>query len=203
MVLQSPLTKVHGVGPTLAIKYAQIGIKTVEDLIYYYPKRYEDYSRVMKTSQLRPGIVTIEAEIKEVKGRYARRGLHITEAVASDMYGSVRLVWFNQPYRAAAIQPHRRYYISGNYELARQRFAILNPSAELVSDFPLNTARILAVYRETKGLTSRQIRASLKQLLSEIDQLPETLPAWLVSDNRLLSHKEAVRAIHFRKHQKS
>jgi ATP-dependent DNA helicase RecG len=141
--------------------------------------------------------VTIEAEIKQAKGRYVRRGLHITEAVASDGSGSVRLVWFNQPYRATAFKSGQTYFISGQYELSRQRFAIMNPSAEAASAFPLSTARILAVYRETKGLTSRQIRQAVQPLLPVIEELPETLPAWLVQKHDLLSRAAALQAIHF------
>ncbi|HVS58936.1 MAG TPA: ATP-dependent DNA helicase RecG [Candidatus Saccharimonadales bacterium] len=197
MKLDSPLTDLKGVGPELAKKYAVLGIKTVGELIDYFPRRYEDYSQVTPTSQLRPGLVTIKAVIKQAQGRYVRRGMHITEAVASDEHGSVRLIWFNQPYRAAALKHDQEYYISGNYELSRQRFSIMNPSVELVSEFPVNTARIVPVYRETKGLTSRQIRLVLEQAIGLIRTLPETLPGWLVKDSTLISHAEAVEAIHF------
>src|SRR3989440_4666506 len=145
--LDSPLTALNGVGDTLARKLAGQGVRTVGDLIDYYPRRYEDYSTVTFIKRLRPGPVTIEAEIKQAAGRYVRRGMHITEAVASDETDSVRLVWFNQPYRAAALKPGQKYFISGQYELSRQRFAIMNPSAELATDFPVNTARIVPVYR--------------------------------------------------------
>ena len=96
------------------------------------------------------------------------RGMHITDAVATDPSGSVKLVWFNQPYRAANIKPGQDYYISGNFGLHRQRFSITAPNVELVSDFPVNTARVIPVYRETTkhgGLNSRQIRAAISQVL--------------------------------------
>ncbi|HVV26141.1 MAG TPA: ATP-dependent DNA helicase RecG [Candidatus Saccharimonadales bacterium] len=197
MRLHESLTEVKGIGPAQAAKFAVLGVKTVADLIDYYPRRYDDFSTLTPIAQLRPGAVTIEAEIRQAKGRYVRRGLHITEAVASDPSGSVRLVWFNQPYRAAALKSGQPYFISGQYELSRQRFAIMNPSAEAASSFPLSTARILAVYRETKGLTSRQIRLAVRQVLPVIDELPETLPAWLVKEHQLLSRSAALLAIHF------
>jgi ATP-dependent DNA helicase RecG len=123
--------------------------------------------------------------------------MHVTEAVASDDSGSVRLVWFNQPYREGAIKRDQHYYVSGQFELKRQRFAIMNPAMELVKDLPLNTARIVPVYRETKGLTSRQIRAAVMQLRPLITALPETMPAWLIADQKLLSRSDAVMAMHF------
>ena len=173
-----------------------LGIKTAADLIEYYPRRYEDYSVVTPIAKLRPGAVTIEAVIKQAKGRYVRRGLHITEAVASDDSGSTRLVWFNQPYRAAALKSGQTYFISGQYELSYRRFAIMNPGVEMTSDFPVNTARILAVYRETKGLTSKQIRTAVHEVLPLIRKLKETLPPQVVRDNRLMSRAEALAAIH-------
>ncbi len=197
MTSESALTELSGVGPALAVKFAQLGIRTVGDLVDYYPRRYDDYSTLTPIAKLKPGPVTIEAVIKQAKGRYVRRGMHITEAVASDETGSVRLIWFNQPYRAAALKTNQPYYVSGNFELSHQRLQIMNPSVELASDFPVNTARIIPIYREIKGITSRQIRAALKQVVALIDQYPETLPAWLVSDEKLMSKSRALRTIHF------
>src|SRR5665213_1366602 len=196
MTLNSPLTELKGVGEEQAKKFAILGLKTVGDLIDYYPRRYEDYSKVTPIKQLRPGAVTVEGVIKQAAGRYVRRGLHITEAIVSDETDSTRLVWFNQPYRAAALKPGRRYFISGQYELSYRRFAIMNPSVEITSDFPLNTARILAVYRETKGLTSRQIRLAVGQVRSLITKTRESLPAQIVKQEKLLNRGEALSAIH-------
>jgi len=197
MTLDTPLTELKGVGPAVAAKFAQLGLKTIADLIDYYPRRYDDYSQVTPINRLKPGPVTIQAVIKQSVGRYVRRGMHITEAVASDDTGSVRLIWFNQPYRATALKPDQHYYISGQFEFSRQRLQIMNPSVELVSDFPISTARIIPIYRETKGLNSRQIRAALKQVVPLVRMLSETLPEWLVKAEKLMSKAEAMTAMHF------
>ena len=197
MTSSSPVTELKGIGDTIAKKFAVLGLKTVGELIDFYPRRYEDYSLLLTTAQVQPGPVTIQATITSVSGRYVRRGMHVTEAVASDSSGTIRLLWFNQPYRAASLKTTQAYYISGNYELSHQRFAIQNPSLELVSDFPVNTARIIPVYRETKGLGSRQIRAAITQALPLIRHLPETLPGWLVEQQALISYGSALEAVHF------
>ena len=198
MQLSSALTELKGIGPAVAVKFRQLGLITIADLIDYYPRRYDDFSVVLPAAGLnKPGAVTIQAKISSIKGRYVRRGMHITEAVASDDSGSVRLVWFNQPYREQAMKRTAEYYISGNFELSHQRFAIQNPRTELVSDVPLNTARIVPVYRETKGLNSRQIRAALGQVLSFIDTLPETLPDDIITKYELVSRAAAIRQLHF------
>jgi ATP-dependent DNA helicase RecG len=196
MNLESPVTDIKGVGDAQAKKFAVVGVETVGDLIDYYPRRYEDYSVVTSINQMSPGAVTIEASVKQATGRYVRRGMHVTEAVVSDATGSVRLIWFNQPYRAAALRAGQSYFISGQYELSRQKFSIINPSVELVSDMPVNTARILSIYRETKGLTSRQIRSAMQQVVPLIESLPETLPTWIAEELELISRAEAVRQLH-------
>jgi len=197
MELTSPVTAVKGVGAELAKKLAVLGVQTVSDLIDYLPRRYEDYSEVVDIRDTRPGPVTIKAVVKQATGRYVRRGMHITEAVASDDTGSMRLIWFNQPYRAAGLKAGAEYYFSGLFELSHQHMQMTSPSAELVSDFPVNTARIVPVYRETKGLTSKQIRKVIGNCRALIRALPETLPAWLVQEQTLLSRAQATLAMHF------
>lgn len=197
MTRDTPLVELKGVGEQLAKLFAKIGVRTVGELIDNYPRTYEDYSSQTAINRLSPGTVTIAATINNAKGRYVRRGMHITEAIASDDTGSVRLVWFNQPYRATAIKNGEIYFVSGEYALRRGRFSILNPSIELASDFPVNTARILPIYRETKGLNSRIIRKHLAAVRDYISNLPESLPDTVVDSQNLLSRSAATIGIHF------
>ena len=199
MTLDSPITDIRGIGDVVAEKFKSVGIVTIADLVDYYPRKYDDYSHIEAIGVIQPGIVTIRAVIKQVRGRYVKRGLHITEAAASDASGSVRLVWFNQPYRANAIKPEAEYFISGQFELKSGRLAIMNASMELASDFPVSTARIVPIYRETKNLKSLQIRRALREVGPMINDLVETLPNWLVMEQKLMSKSEAIMAIHFPK----
>jgi ATP-dependent DNA helicase RecG len=197
MELSSPVTELKGVGEELARKLAALGVRTIGELIDNYPRRYEDYSQLTHVKDLRPGQATIQAKISSVTGRYVRRGMHITEAIASDDTSSVRLVWFNQPYRAGAIKHGQNYFIAGEYALRRSRFSIANPSVELVSGFPVNTARIIPIYKEAKGLKSYQIRKLIREALSIVKELPEHLPGWLVKQLKLIDYARAVTEIHF------
>jgi len=197
MELNSPVTDLKGVGEELAKKLAILSIHNVGGLVDNFPRRYEDYSQITDIKDLRPGPVTLQAKISSVTGRYVRRGMHITEAIASDNTASVRLVWFNQPYRAGAIKASQEYFVAGEYALRRSRFSIANPSVELVSDFPINTARIIPIYKETKGLKSHQIRKLIREALGLVKELPEHLPDWLVSELKLADYSTAVTNIHF------
>lgn len=196
--LQQPLSTLTGVGPALEQKFAQLGISTVGDLLLYFPRRYDDYSQVTPVGQLRPGMVTVQGVIENCKGRYVRRGMHITEADLFDGTDRVRLVWFNQPYRASALKPEQTYFVAGVYQLSRQKFSIVNPACELVSDFPVNTARIIPIYREVKGLTSRQIRKVIGAAMPMVARLPEFLPVEVIaSEKGIMPRAQAVAEVHF------
>jgi ATP-dependent DNA helicase RecG len=201
--LSDSITELRGVGDELAKKLAVLGIYTLGDLIENFPRRYEDYSNVSSVKNLHPGVVTIKVKISSVTGRYVRRGMHITEAIASDETASVRLVWFNQPYRAGSIKPGQQYFAAGEYALRRNRFSITNPSIELVSSFTVNTARIIPIYRETKGLKSAQIRKLVREAITQTNELPEHLPSWILKEQKLVAYSQAVAEVHFPRDNKT
>ncbi len=191
------LIDLKGIGPSTAKVLAGIGINSVNDLLHYYPRTHQDYSEITPLSSIKPGLVTIRAEIKQAKGRYVRRGMHITEAIASDETGSVRLVWFNQPYREGALKIGQQYFITGKLELKSQRFAIQSPSVELVSDMPVHTARIVPVYRETKGVSTVLIRKTMAQAVKYAKNMPNVLPDWIIKKYNLLPYGESLNELHF------
>jgi len=185
------------VGDKVAALFKRMGVESVEDLIYHFPRRYDDYSHVVKINNIKPGPVTIKVEVKDVQQRYVRRGLHITEAVVKDPSGTLKITWFNQPYRAKALMPDKQYFISGDYQFNRDRYSIINPAAELVSSFPKNTARIVPIYPETKRLKSFQIRRAMQEVLPVIARLQDNLPAFIVKDFGLLPLNQALKQLHF------
>lgn len=197
MDVNSKIIEVPGIGEKIAKSLSRVGVNNVEDLIMYFPRKYTDYSNVQKIRNIEPGEVTIRAKFENVRGRYARRGIHITEAVADDDTGKVRVVWFNQPYRKDSIKMGSTYYISGILEHSGMYYQINNPSIELVSAFPKNTARIVPIYKESKDIKSHQIRSFIKELLPVIDSISETLPGSVVESESLIPAKNAIRELHF------
>lgn len=197
MEVSNAVETLHGVGPYLATKLGQLGIQTIRDLLENYPRRYNDYSELISIKDLRPGIVSVLGSFKQVKGRYLRRGLHITEAVFSDATGSVRVIWFNQPYRSNSIKNDEKYFVSGTFELSHQRLQITNPAVEPYSQFPAHTARIIPVYRESKTVSSSQIRKLIKTAIQSNVQYPSVLPAEIIKSYKLSALKKAVSQIHF------
>ena len=105
MNVSDPVVSLTGVGPALEAKLAQLSIVSIGDLLMYWPRKYEDYSSVTLATNIQPGLVTLCGWFEQISSRYVRRGMHVTQAVLRDASGAVNVVWFNQPYRAAAITP--------------------------------------------------------------------------------------------------
>jgi ATP-dependent DNA helicase RecG len=197
MQLETSVETIKGVGPKTAEQLHAAGIKTLEDLIYFLPRTYTDFSEIVPIKNIAPGHVTLRAKVESVSKKRVRRGLHLTEAVLADDTGKVRALWFNQPYRADQLQTGSDFFVSGEYGFQRDRYLILNPSVEKVTDLPVQTGRILPVYREVKGLKSHQLRKQLRSVEPLIRMLPETLPERLVKKEDLLTYSEALTALHF------
>ncbi len=195
--LTRPITYLKGVGEQTASLLAKLGVETYQDLLELVPRRYEDYSQISKISKVEPGKITVLGQFSAIKSRYSRHGLHVTEAVLDDGSGKLAVIWFNQPYRAEALKPGVDYYVSGELEFRRQRFALTNPSLELVSDWPTHTARIVPVYPQTRGLQTVQIRRLVKELLKSQAKLPESLPTAVIKEAKLLSRDQAWRELHY------
>lgn len=193
------LTDLQGVGDVTADKFSEIGVNNVWDLLHYFPRKYNDYSKITKISQAKPGEVTLKVKIKSSKGRYIRRGMHITEAVAVDDSGSIRLIWFNQPYRDGSFKESESYFVTGKLEFKSGKFAINSPTTEVVSDLPVHTARIVPVYRESKHINAKTIRKAMASAIKLTDRVSNLFPEEISIKHNLLDYSEALAQIHFPK----
>ncbi len=192
----SPVSTLRGVGPSVEQKLHKLGIKTVQDLVENIPRSFDDYSRLVDISKVRPGKVTLKAKIHNVSSRYSKNGLPIVEAIARDGTGQLHLTWFSQPYIKNTIKPDSDYYISGEFAKNYKYFSIVNPKIELVSSFPKHTARLVPNYRLTKGLSAAVLRKIIATAL-ERTVIQETLPDWIIEKLSLMPRGEALKAVHF------
>ncbi|MDQ2973450.1 MAG: ATP-dependent DNA helicase RecG [bacterium] len=187
---------IKGVGPSLSEKLVRLGIKTVDDLVNYFPRDYRDESQLTKIGQAKLGHLTSKVRFSSIISRSSRKGMNLTEAIASDETGSVKVIWFKQPYRAAQISGGNEFYISGELSYKQGRVSVISPVVEPAEKDLLNTGRIIPIYRESKGITSRQLRKIIKPALSEF-KICETLPEWLLKKYELISKVDAYSQIHF------
>src|SRR5690606_14617352 len=192
------LSLVKGVGPKTSQQLAAAGLKTVDDLVNFLPRKHEDYSQLTPIADLAPGKVTIKARPEKISTRPVRRGLRITTATLADESGKVQAVWFNQPYRSTQLGgTDQEFFFSGEFEFNYNRYQLTNPSVEKVSDMPVQTDRLLPVYRSVKGLKSQIVRKLLAELKPLMSMWPESLPEWLVKEQDLVSHSQALLGMHF------
>jgi len=192
------LTDIMGIGTTAVALLRRLGVATVLDLIENVPRGFDDYSNIQKIRQIKPGPVTVKVTLSSVDGRYSKKGLHITEALARDESGSVRVTWFNQRYRAQSIKSDTEYYLSGEYASSYKYLMINNPTIELASNFPIHTARLVPKYNLTKGISAHQIRKFTKNAFEAI-KIRETLPDWMIKDRGLEDRRSALLEMHFPK----
>jgi ATP-dependent DNA helicase RecG len=197
MNLVTDLNRVKGVGVKTAEQFAAAGLYTVDDLIHFLPRSYDDFSVVSTIADIRPGKVTVKAMCEKIATRNVRRGLRVTTATLSDGTGKIQAVWFNQPYRETQLKGGDEFFFSGEYEFTYNRYQLSNPSAEKVSDMPVQTDRILPTYRAIKGLKTPLVRKILNELKPLMAMMPDTLPSQLVQKQKLITHGEALLRIHF------
>lgn len=200
MNLHTRLESIRGVGPKTAEQLRVAGLETVADLITHLPRKHEDFSELVAIADVSPGKRSIKARAESVEIKRVRRGLTVTTATLVDETGKLKAVWFNQPYRATQLKDGAtEFYFSGEFEFSYNRYQLTNPSVELVKDLPVQTDRILPVYRQVKGLKSQVLRKILNELRPLMTMLPETLPANIVASENLISYSDAILGLHFPK----
>lgn len=197
MQLDALLSSVKGVGPKTGEQFAAAGLRTVRDLIYFFPRTYEDFSKVITIAAIRPGKVSLRGRFEDVRTRRVRRSMAVTEATLVDATGKVAVVWFNQSYRVQQISNSKEFLVSGEFGLQRNKYQVVAPSVEAVDGDNISVGRIVPVYRQVAGLKTQLVRKILVELKPYILALDETLPSEIVSSEKLMSHADAVLALHF------
>jgi ATP-dependent DNA helicase RecG len=195
--LETPLTKLKGVGPYIAQRLEKVDIRTIGELLYYIPRRYDDFSKIVPIKSASLGAITIKGTPLRVSAHFSRKGIHMSEAEISDGTASLKALWFRAPYIKEQLLRDTEYYFSGSVERVGRSFALVHPTFEKVSDFQKNTARIVPVYSETKDVSSRLIRRVVAVALDYISSINELLPPLLVARQRLIPREQALREVHY------
>jgi len=191
------LDHVKGVGEKTAEQFAAAQLYTVYDLIHFLPRTYEDFSHITNISDIAPGKITVKARCEKISTRPVRRGMRVTTATLYDDSGKLQAVWFNQPYREKQLKNGEEFFFSGEFSFSFNRYQLTNPSAEKSADMPVQTDRILPIYRAVKGLKTNIVRKALNELRPLMMMLPETLPAHIVKKEKLASYSDAILGMHF------
>jgi ATP-dependent DNA helicase RecG len=199
----TPVTELYSVGPAVAQRLKRLGLRTAEDIIYHYPSRYDDFSKIKKIDSLSPAQqVTIKGKIDAIQNRRSwQRRLNITEALISDDTGTVKVIWFNQPYLAKSFAPGDRIVVSGKLEMDKYGLHFTSPSYEKIGPTQIHTGRLVPVYPATDGLTQRHLRYLTQLVMPLVRQAQDYLPFELRQEHHLLDLQMALQQIHFPKNE--
>lgn len=202
--LGTPLSKITSIGPRFLKGLLRLDIKTVGDLIRHLPSRYEDFSQIYKIYDLEPGQqATIQGIVKRVELRRSwRKKMTIVEAWIEDETGEIRAIWFNQPYLKNILRAGKEMSFSGKVSLSDNEIYLSHPDHEAVTlskneAETRHTGRLVPIYPETRGLTSRAIRFIIQPILKNLASIPEFLPDETLEKEGLPEINEAIRKIHF------
>lgn len=181
----------------------KLNVITLEDLLFHIPFRYDDYSLISTIGKLQEGEkVTVHGVVVRIDNIYTKSSKKLQKAKIRDETGEMDIVWFNQPYLTKVIKAGDRVALSGRVGRFMGKLTLESPEYEVLSsDLPtIHTGRLVPVYPETRGVSSKWLRRRIFALLQEFkDELYEYLPEDLIEKNGLMTFPEAVETIHFPK----
>ncbi len=198
-----PIQYLKGIGPKKAKSFNKSGINTIEDLLFYFPRRYEDRTNFISISQLKEGQnQTIKAQVlaRGERQSFRRRGFSIIEVAVADKTGKIFCVWFNQPYLKEYFKVGTTLILYGRVERYEKRLQMNSPEFEIVqeAESSLDLGRLVPIYALPQGLTQRNFRHLVKYTLDEyLPKISDCLPYDIRSRNNLLNLAQSLRLIHF------
>jgi len=202
--LNTSISKIYKVGEKTAKKFKKLGIETINDLIFYFPSRYDDLSKIIPIENLKPSeTVTIEGKLELISNRRSPvKKKILTEALISDKTGSIKVIWFNQPFLTKILKAGDRVYLAGKVDFDYHGIQIINPFYEKIEKFKnkkdtTHTARIVPVYPTTERLTSKQIRFLIKSVLPSVKQIKDWLPRDIIKKFNFFDLATTLEQIHF------
>lgn len=197
--LAQSVIALKGIGPSIRDQLAKLGVETIWDLLYLFPRRYDDYTLMKPINQLRYGDqVTIIGTIWETRARRTRSNQVMVQSVISDGTGSIQATWFSQPWLREKLKAGTQIVLSGKVDQYLGRPVMNGPEWEELEWEPLRTRRIVPVYPLTQGLNGNKLRDLVKTAVADwAPRIPDPLPRSVRQSQNLYSLPQAIAQIHF------
>ena len=196
--LNSPVTRLPGVGPQYAERLAHLGVQTVRDLLFLLPTRYEDLSKLRTIEKLRWGEeVTVIGTVWDIKSRIIGENRRMVTALVGDGTGEIEMTWFN-PYIERQLRTGQAYSFGGKIDSYRGHFLMRNPEFEPLDRQQIHTARVKPIYPLTEGITAKWLREVMNKAVEAwTAAIPDFLPEAIRRAADLMPLSDALAQIHF------
>lgn len=199
--LNIPATQILKIRPTQIPKLEKLGIFTINDFLFHFPARYDDLSKLIEIDNIIPDqSATVSGEIiKFGLKRSWHKKISIIEIYLKDETGIIRATWFNQKYLIDVFSKNKFIRLSGKAKLDKEGFYLSNPIWEIADKIPNHTGRIVPIYPETKGITSKWFRWQIETIFNNDFEISDPLSDEILKKYHLPTLKKALYDIHFPK----
>lgn len=205
--LNSPLNEIERIGSKTGAILKKLGLSRAQDLLFYFPFRYEDFATASNISSLQAGdSANITGEIELIQGKKSfRRKMFIVEALINDGEKTIKAIWFNQPYLAKTLKVGDKISLAGKITESYGQLSMVSPEYEKIASFGfsaadekklIHTKGLVPIYHLSEGVSQKQMRYFIKSVIPLADKLPEWLPEKTRRNLNLIPLGEAIKKIH-------
>lgn len=207
--LNTPAVNLRMVGPIYSARLRKLEIVTIEDLLFHLPSRYDDFSSISKINNLQIGDkTTVIGEITSFENIFTKYGKKIQKALLTDDTGTVEIIWYNQTFLKNILVLGTNIAICGDVKIFGSKLVFESPDYEIIkhsqdsqqsqSNHLVHSGRLVPIYPETAGISSKWLRSRIYSLLFKfLPDIQEYLPPSVLRDHNLINRKKAVYQVHF------
>ncbi len=197
MQLSDSVETLNFVGPSYAKKLEKLEITTVNNLLHHIPFRFIDFRKASNIASLQiDDIATIKGEVTDSKGIYTKNGKKLQLFTIEDKTGKIEVIWFNQPFILNSIKVGDSISIAGQVTWFGRKKVIISPEYEINTQ-GVHTGRLLPIYHETAGISSKWLRKRISEVLEKDVDLSEFLPSEILEQEKLIEFRQAIMNVHF------
>ena len=201
MLLDTPIESLPATSPVTIHRFKTLSINTYSDLLNYFPFRYEDYSLITPIARIQEGeIVTVKGMIIQSKNEITRRGFRLQKITIQDESARLTLTWINQPYLIHVLKEGMTVFVAGEVVRFAGKITLQPSEWELTKDETIHTNRIVPIYSEIRGLSSKTIREKVFHIISHLKNTGEPhdqMPDEVIKFNNILLLHQAYMGVHF------
>lgn len=193
-----PVETLKGIGEKTAKLFEKVGVRTVDDLLHYYPRGYDTFEEPKPMGALEDGaVMAVDGCLKNGASGHHFGSASMVTASISDMTGKLRLVWYHMPYLKNTLKPGSRYIFRGKVSRKKNGLVMEQPQMYRPEVYETLLKRMQPVYGQTRGLGNKTITSAMEQALSLRVMEKDYLPAGLRGSNELAEYNFAIEHIHF------